>query len=67
MYGENQFVLQNPGPHPEMPGMTQGETGTEMKIPISTAAHRILATRLYPPNIYKQKALSLKNEMQGKH
>lgn len=37
------------------PGMTKGETGREIKIPISAAAHRILATRLYPPNINKQK------------
>lgn len=52
---KNPFALQNPGTHLEMPGMTKGEIGTEMKIPISTAAKRILATRLYPPNINKQK------------
>lgn len=48
-------LSQNPGTHPEMPAMTKGEIGTEMKIPVSTAAHRVLATRLYPPNINKQK------------
>jgi len=53
-YGEESICPAKSGTHLEMPGMTKGEIGTEMKIPISTAAHRILATRLYPPNINKQ-------------
>ena len=37
--GKNQYALKNLGPRPKKLAMTKGETGTEVKILISTAAH----------------------------